>query len=1060
MKLIRQTVLVFREGSSDKVYEVDLCEVGAGSYVVNFRYGRRGARLKEGVKTVSPVPLLDAEKVFHDLVNSKTKKGYREINAQAAEPPVRHITSGLSERDAQALAVIARLGDRADGKKRGWPLERVIWRAGELKLREAAPQLVGLVGSGSALRDYCIAWALGWCGGPESVSALGRLYDDPSAADFVRRIAGEALLKLSDEGTRAEFTRRALAALPGQLRGPAEGGPSADFAAALQGYLDGGDPRRYAVLDALYLIDNEHTRPALLDLLRVAPLRPNYFQRIRHIFKAAEYRHDAEVYGIIAYRFEKEKAMFGKTYYPLAGEPRWSYVTLPGGSYVSDAHKEIKKEDAPIAYGGRTRAYLRQRVWRTLRRLGELGDAEAYVRMAAGVLLPFTDADAGEPRETGVFQWQTGRTTTACWDAYAPYWAFNYIIYANSPRYFRREGTAAWRCRAPYKPGEPEPDAREEAFPELWEREPRGLLHLVAESDCRPVQHFAVKALRACEQFTAGLDREALLMILGRPYEVTAHFGYELVRARHRPAEPDHALVLAVANCVSPEARAEAHRWIEEGRERFLRDGDFALALATSPRPDTRELARRLLRSTALPDDEARTLVIRLIAHLTGLDATRAEEASDTAATVLACFGQQLRTLSLGPVLDLLKHPLVEVQELGGNILLAHEVRPGGLPEEIIVSLINSAHEPLRGIGVRLLGELPDESLLERESLLVALARHPLADLRSAARPVIRRLSRTDAAAPFTRRLAQLLLTTLLAPESSEGVHSGIARLLQEDMGDAWAAEVDKDLALRLASAPSAAARELGGVLIETGARADAAWAQTFSTDEIVELAGADVFAVRRAARTLFDLVIDRYRQATNPSNHLDEVARAIRLLDTGWEDARSFFFKAFRTRLGASDFTPGILVSVCDSGRADVQQFGRELVTKYFTEEAGQEYMLKLSEHPSAELQLFVTNYLERYCAGDPQRLRELSHYFTSVLSRVNKARVAKARVMAFLSSEAQKSEAAARVVAGILARQSATVAVGLKASAIEAMLEIRRAYPNIPLPLDIKPAEVRRAV
>ncbi|HEX7174553.1 MAG TPA: WGR domain-containing protein [Pyrinomonadaceae bacterium] len=1060
MKLIRQTVLIYREGSSDKVYEVDLCEAGAGSYVVNFRYGRRGARFKEGVKTVAPVPLLDAEKIFLDLVNSKSKKGYREINAQAAEPPVRNVTSGPSDRDAQAVAIIARLRDRAEATKRGWPLERVIWRAGELKLREAAPQLVALVGSGSVLRDYCIAWALGWCGGPESVSTLGRLYDDPSAADFVRRIAGEALLKLSDEGTRAEFTSRALAALPGQLRGPAVGGPSGVFAAALRDYLDAGDHRRYATLDALYLIDNEHTRPALLELLRTAPLRPNYFQRIRHIFKAAEYRHDAEVYGLIAYRFEKEKAMFGKTYSPLAGEPRWSYVTLPGGSYFSDAHKVIKKEDAPIAYGGRTRAYLRQRVWRTLRRLGELGDAEGYVRVAAGVILPFTDADADEPREIGVFQWRTGRTTTACWDAYASYWAFNHILYANSPRYFRREGTSAWRCRAPYKPGDPEPDAREEAFPELWEREPRGLLHLIAESNCRPVQLFAVKALRACVQFTAELDREALLMILGRPSEVIAHFGFELARARYRPAEPDHALVLAVANSASPEARAEAHLWIDEGRERFLRDGDFTFALVTSPRPDTREFASRLLRSTALPAEEARALVVRLIAHLVGLDATRGEEARDVAATLLECFGQQLRTLGLGPVLDMLKHPLAAVQEFGGQILLGHEVRPAELPEEIVLSLINSPHESLRGIGVRLLGELPDESLLEREGLLVALARHPLADLRNAVRPVIRRLSRSAAGSPFTRRLAQLLLTTLLAPETSEGVHRSVALLLQDDLGDAWAGKVEKDLALRLALASSPAARELGGYLVDTRARADAAWAQSFTTDEIVEMAAAEVFAVRQAARTLFDLLIDRYRQATNPDGHLDEMARAVRLLDTGWEDARAFYFEAFRTRLGAQDFTPGILVSVCDSVRAEVQQFGRELVTKYFSEEAGQEYMLKLSEHPSAELQLFVTNYLERYCAGDSARLREMSHYFTSVLSRVNKARVAKARVIVFLTSEAQKSEAAARAVAEILARQSATVAVGTRAAAIEAMLAIRRAYPNVPLPLEIKPAEVRRAV
>ena len=39
MKLIKQTSLHFREGNSDKVYEIDLCEVGADAYVVNFRYG-------------------------------------------------------------------------------------------------------------------------------------------------------------------------------------------------------------------------------------------------------------------------------------------------------------------------------------------------------------------------------------------------------------------------------------------------------------------------------------------------------------------------------------------------------------------------------------------------------------------------------------------------------------------------------------------------------------------------------------------------------------------------------------------------------------------------------------------------------------------------------------------------------------------------------------------------------------------------------------------------------------------------------------------------------------
>ncbi len=37
MKLIQQTSLHFREGNFDKVYKIDLCEVGADTYVVNFR---------------------------------------------------------------------------------------------------------------------------------------------------------------------------------------------------------------------------------------------------------------------------------------------------------------------------------------------------------------------------------------------------------------------------------------------------------------------------------------------------------------------------------------------------------------------------------------------------------------------------------------------------------------------------------------------------------------------------------------------------------------------------------------------------------------------------------------------------------------------------------------------------------------------------------------------------------------------------------------------------------------------------------------------------------------
>jgi hypothetical protein len=106
--------------------------------------------------------------------------------------------------------------------------------------------------------------------------------------------------------------------------------------------------------------------------------------------------------------------------------------------------------------------------------------------------------------------------------------------------------------------------------------------------------------------------------------------------------------------------------------------------------------------------------------------------------------------------------------------------------------------------------------------------------------------------------------------------------------------------------------------------------------------------------------------------------------------------------------------------------------------------------------MQLFATNYLENYAGNNPERLRELMPYFVTVLCQVNRGRVAKQRVFAFLEAEAQKSEETARIVAEILTRQSVTMAIGDKATAIQTMLRIHQTYPQIPLPIQVKPVAV----
>lgn len=1055
MQLLQHVTLVYQQGRTERVYEIDLCEVGPGRYVVNFRYGRRWTRLQEGTQTTTPVARDTAERLFQDLVAAQLQKGYRHREQPPAAPPapapapapvtpavvvpstvVAPSTVGVpSTDDARAQAILRRLAaapaERASTRPQRparfwrrrpprdvppWPLERAIWRAGELRLHAAVPLLLRLLGSGNALRDYCLVWALGWCGDTSTIAPMTRLYTAPATPDMVRRIACEALLKLSDEATRDAFRTDTIAQLPPPLRDLAQRGPAAAFTTALQAYLqDGGEPQ-YATLETLYRIDNAHVRPALLEVLRTIPLQPPAFRQVRHLFKMAEYRRDAEVFGLLAYRFQKQPGV----------------------------------RNAP-AYRPTTRMYLLRRVWRTLRRMGALGETE-YVKMAVGVLLPYTDADAVPIREHHA--WRNRRHIRLhWWDAYAPYLTFNHVLYTHSQRYFLPPGVRAWRCPATYQQGSPEPPEREEAFPHLWDQMPVGLLHLLAESQCRPVHHFAIKALQTLPTFCASLDLDALAMLLSRPYDVTVRFALPLVTQRYQPDQPHAGLLLALASCLLPEARVYGRHWIEAQREWALHDSALIAGLVLSPHADTRAFVRRLLLAAPLPDAVAQPLIARLLAALLALPEAEAAQAQEAAETLRLAFALQVRTLGLEVIRDLLAHPLPVVQTLGAEILLTHAVPASDLPSDLLQLLLTTPHDVVRVLGLRLLGQIPEAQLLRHDRLLVELVAHPMAEVRDTIRPLIRQLAQATRhptlVAQLTLRCIEALLTSALPAET----HSAILTTLRQDV-QGWEAGVAKDTAFRLLQAKASAAQAAGGLVL--AARREE-WQDEFDLAELVPLSTHDVRAVRQAAWGLITRLAWRCRRATNPAGYAGEMAKAVRLLDASWDDAREYWSTFFREQFQAEDFTPATLVSLCDSPRPTVQQFGRSLLAAHFQEADGPDYMLKFSEHPSADMQLFVTNFLERYAADQPERLRELRPYFLSTLSLVNRGRVAKDRVLAFLLAEARKSAEVASLVAEILTRQSVTMAIGDKATMIAAMLQLHRAYPDLPLPLQVQPVPQR---
>ncbi|MFY9224622.1 MAG: hypothetical protein WAQ98_18250, partial [Blastocatellia bacterium] len=374
-------------------------------------------------------------------------------------------------------------------------------------------------------------------------------------------------------------------------------------------------------------------------------------------------------------------------------------------------------------------------------------------------------------------------------------------------------------------------------------------------------------------------------------------------------------------------------------------------------------------------------------------------------------------------------------------------VKSSSLQEDIIYSLMNSSYESMRTIGINLLGQLPDESLLAKESLLLSLCTHTLADIRSTIRPIIGRLASINR--EFGQRLGLTLIDKLLVDEPFAKLHSYIVSLLSSELRFILQT-LDWELTLKLTKSKSPAAQEMAGVLLQ----ANPQWANHYTTDDLVKLSNSELQSVRVASQELFKNSLPRFYADPN------EMAMSIRFLDCKWDEERKTWFKIFQDSFTQEHLSPVILVSICDSTREDVQKFGRDLILKYFSTESGPEYLMKLSEHPSHTMKMFVTNYLEEYAANNSDRLKELTSYFISTLSAINKARVAKERVLNFLEKEAEKDVKAAEIVADILSRQSVTMAIGDKAHSIEAMLKIHSIYPQIALPIQVKALEVRRGI
>ncbi len=1029
MKVIRQAQLFFQQGNSDKVYEVDLCETSTDEYVVNFRYGKRGAPLREGTKTVFPVPLAEAEKAYDKLVSEKTTKGYQPTGTSAGQPS----SEATTDQSALKATVLGYLEKAAQGTydEAHWSLSRVIWRAGEMRWPEAESFLLTIPRRNEVIFDYSLAWALGRCGSPAATEKLRELRAHPSPD--VQRIAAEALSLVGTEEDRQVLIKETLAQLPDSVRRPIIAEQPEALAQQLSELLFELKVEENGFLSLLPRLSGAYpfVSGVLSELLSLIPFRPNYFNQVRYLLKAAELRDDTLLYGAIMANVDKKPE-----YFTVSSWGNYAYVN---NEYIRDLQKEFSKKRPQVAYSQKTRKYLQRRADRWFRRLGE-EDSSHYVTYARDVLLNFSDADAkGEEKRTEyTYEYVNGRWNSQYVDTHFPnysvYPLLGFILYQNSPRYNVKGKDVRWRCQPPYLPGEPVPTAREEAFPERWDQAPELLVTLLQRSACQIVAEFATKAFRANPHRDDHTSPALITQLLNRPYAAVQQLGLDLAEAVYNPAKPDHELVLALLNCPLPAAQTLGMGWVDVNPSPFVTSQDFVIRLLQTEPEAVHIWLRQLLPQHPMHTTQEKAVVQSVVQGLLQLPKEEPSAyAAHIAESLSTVFAEALAAVDEATWQALLAHPLESLPLLAGKILIAQK-QVQSIPDAVFETFIGSPHASVRSLGVELFGQLPDVVLIKRKDVLTSfcLSAHP--EIRQQVQPIIGRLLNNHPT--FGRELVTTLVPLLWRQEKYEGIHQDLGTLFRQQLTDYYSFITEAQV-WKLVDADHREAHLLGAELLQKHTD----WEQV-PLARIVTLGSHELLMLRQLVRTYFQEHVSRIRYEREP---------ALKLLDATWEDSRQFAVQFFTKQFRQEDWTPELLVSVCDRVRPEIQQFGLQQITQHFQEADGIEYMLKLSQHPNTTLQLFVTNYLTGYATDHPERLQEMEYYFTSVLSQVNRGSVTKTRVFAFLGKEAQKNETVAAWAVPLLTRISPTIAQRDRARCIQSLLELKAQYPHLDSPLTI---------
>jgi hypothetical protein len=923
-----------------------------------------------------------------------------------------------------------------------WPAkerDRLFWRIGEVRIAAAAPLLMRFAAerTGHQAASYSLVWAIartGGAGAADALTSIARQSQDAlvrGLAEFalMSPLMGERQVQPTPEEALPEPVTRAMA----DVDLDALAGAVADFATR--------EPVRVrALLVSLYrlsMVDGQ-LHGLLAALIGRLPARPPYIPALRRMFKYAEMLDDGVMFGAVAHRFDNAKPMYA-TFWGRGSAKPSAYMPEVNATRPTELRHLHGAPDATTALSKNTLNYLKRRIWRAMRKRGELGQ-EAFLALATGYLLAFTEADMVAPVTRSRAKW-LGRqyiTEHAHYGPLARAWSVGQLLYQNTPKIRLKPGTLTF-----YGIEQTVPDVRGEAFRELWDARPDYALRIAAESPCEPIAAFAVRVLRDRPDYLQGLATDTISALLFAPVEGAARLGLEIARTRLAQGQGDVDLIALLLNAPLAEARQLAVARIDAEPSWPFSSINLALIAVSSAYPDVREAGLRWSRERRLDPALSSSLALSVAQWLVNMPEELPEGEAERVRQIRACFAllwpQHDMPLTPDVIAQLMAHASPEIVAFGTDALALSGVDAGALPDALWQRLLASPAPEVQAAGLSLLNRLSDEQLSERAFLVLSLATADSAEVRRAARPLVVRL-----AARFPRiadDLRQRLIDMVFQAAPDDSFAEDAVLLFREALPRQLAA-METGLLWRLLQAKAKGAQLLGATALA------ARDPSIFSVRQLARLGNHAHLAVREWVMAAYENQQGRIRA---------EAEDAVLLVESEWQDAYEFALAYFE-RWPAEVWTPNVLGVVADSVNPKVLDFARSVLRRTLQPGDASVQLLRLLEHPASTMHLLITEVLTAEAAREEAVFAKLLPLARIVLFQVHKGRVAKDRVAAFLRAEAVRDHDRAARIVPVFTDLSLSALEKDRTAAVLALRDIARAFPDLAGGLPLKPVAVER--